>query len=68
MILRSRYEQCAFYHGEDKHLCNDLKKAYDEAAVNWYVKCEYAFMMGITIQKLKKQFGSWLLGQIASHK
>lgn len=39
LILRSRFEHCAFYHGEhDEHLCDHLKKAYEEAAHNWFIK------------------------------
>nr|XP_012234170.1 PREDICTED: NADH dehydrogenase [ubiquinone] 1 beta subcomplex subunit 10 [Linepithema humile] len=37
-ILRSRFEQCAFYHGEDAHLCDDLRKTYDDAATAWFMK------------------------------
>ncbi|EZA49570.1 NADH dehydrogenase [ubiquinone] 1 beta subcomplex subunit [Ooceraea biroi] len=37
-ILRSRFEQCAFYHGEDKHVCDDLRNIYEEAATNWFIK------------------------------
>lgn len=44
MILRSRYEQCAFYHGgysgDDENMCQDLKKTYEDAAVAWFIKCE----------------------------
>lgn len=40
-ILRHRYEQCAFYHGQDAHLCDDLRKTYDEALTNWFTKCKY---------------------------
>ncbi|KAG5322706.1 NDUBA dehydrogenase, partial [Pseudoatta argentina] len=37
-ILRSRYEQCAIYHGEDVHLCASIRKTYDDAAVAWFMK------------------------------
>ncbi|KYN00175.1 NADH dehydrogenase [ubiquinone] 1 beta subcomplex subunit 10 [Cyphomyrmex costatus] len=37
-ILRSRFEQCAFYHDEDAHLCAPLRKIYDDAAVAWFIK------------------------------
>jgi len=40
-ILRSRFEHCAFYHGEDdKHLCDDLRKIYEDAAAAWFTKCK----------------------------
>ncbi|XP_012523338.1 NADH dehydrogenase [ubiquinone] 1 beta subcomplex subunit 10 [Monomorium pharaonis] len=42
LILRSRYEQCAFYHGgysgDDDNMCQHLRKAYDDAAVAWFIK------------------------------
>lgn len=38
-ILRSRFEQCAVYHGDDVHLCDDIKKAYEDAATNYFIKC-----------------------------
>lgn len=47
-ILRSRFEQCAIYHGDDVHLCDPIRKIYDDAAVAWFIKCEYVFMMKIT--------------------
>ncbi|XP_070163160.1 NADH dehydrogenase [ubiquinone] 1 beta subcomplex subunit 10 [Polyergus mexicanus] len=37
-ILRSRFEQCAFYHGDDDYLCDDLKKTYFDAAAAWFTK------------------------------
>lgn len=40
-ILRSRFEHCAFYHGEDVHLCDDLRKTYDDAATAWFMKCKH---------------------------
>jgi len=52
-ILRSRYEQCAVYHGEDVHLCDPIRKTYDDAAVAWFIKCEYAFVMKIMVWKLQ---------------
>jgi len=45
MILRSRAEQCVFYHGEDKHLCDNLWKTYEDAAVAWFIKCKCASVM-----------------------
>lgn len=70
MILRSRHEQCAFYHGEDDaHLCDDLKKAYDEATVNWFIKCEYAFMRITNNKDCKNNLDRGFIGiQIALHK
>ncbi|XP_011635832.1 NADH dehydrogenase [ubiquinone] 1 beta subcomplex subunit 10 [Pogonomyrmex barbatus] len=37
-ILRNRFEQCIFYHGKDRHFCDELKKTYDDAAVAWFIK------------------------------
>lgn len=39
-ILRSRYEECAVYHGHDdrKEMCGHLLDAYDEAAGAWFAK------------------------------
>ncbi|KAL0122951.1 hypothetical protein PUN28_007546 [Cardiocondyla obscurior] len=38
-ILRSRFEQCSFYHGDtEKHVCEHLKDIYEQAAVNWFIK------------------------------
>lgn len=39
-ILRSRFEQCVFYHGDDDYLCDDLMKTYDDAAAAWFCKCK----------------------------
>ncbi|XP_014469365.1 PREDICTED: NADH dehydrogenase [ubiquinone] 1 beta subcomplex subunit 10 [Dinoponera quadriceps] len=38
-ILRSRFEQCAWYHGEDDvNLCKQLRKTYDDATTAWFIK------------------------------
>lgn len=70
MILRSRFEQCSFYHGEAdrQDMCADLRKIYDEAALNWFIKCEYIHVhVTVDCKNNGDKFGFWSL-QIASCK
>ncbi|XP_032673057.1 NADH dehydrogenase [ubiquinone] 1 beta subcomplex subunit 10 [Odontomachus brunneus] len=38
-ILRSRFEQCAWYHGmDDLNMCDELRAIYEDAAAAWFMK------------------------------
>lgn len=37
-ILRSRFEQCCWYHGPDEGLCDDLRNIYEDATTAWFMK------------------------------
>ncbi|EFN83152.1 NADH dehydrogenase [ubiquinone] 1 beta subcomplex subunit 10 [Harpegnathos saltator] len=38
-ILRSRFEECAWYHGsDDMNLCDDIRKTYEDASTAWFMK------------------------------
>lgn len=44
-ILRSRYEECAMYHGQDdREICYPLRKIYEEASGAWFAKCQYYYV------------------------
>lgn len=53
-ILRSRFEQCAFYHGDDDYLCDDLRKTYDDATAAWFAKCKCCYYNRWTVTESNK--------------
>ena len=41
MILRKRFLECRHYEGPDgKYKCKPLKDTYDNAAIDWFIKCK----------------------------
>lgn len=45
-ILRKRKEDCVLYEGyEHKEKCKKIFDDFDEASLNWFIKCEYDFFL-----------------------
>lgn len=45
-ILRKRKEDCVLYEGyEHKEKCKKIFDDFDQASLNWFIKCEYALFL-----------------------
>lgn len=39
-ILRQRYEDCCWYNHQDREMCADIYKTYQDATTAFFTKCK----------------------------